>query len=149
MIQLQRTDEKFSFELVSYDDHAQISSCLTDGSCLAAIDYNYLDTLGSNSLTSTTDLFRLPILDDPVLTITLPQYGQAMVQSILVASYWFVGVFAYFVIFILFITSREKFRKPIRADIRTTPLSIKNRQSVALFAPPEEDVVYAGIRKAN
>ena len=72
-----------------------------------------------------------------------------MGQSFLVFVYWFVGVFAYFLIFILFITSFEKCRKPVRADVRTTALSIKNKKSVALFAPPEEDVVYAGIRKAN
>ena len=94
-------------------------------------------------------MIELPILDDSVLSITLPQYGQAMIQTVVVAAFWFVGVFAYFVIFALFITSMEKFKKPVRADVRTTPLKASSKEAVALFAPPEEDVVYAGIRKAN
>ena len=67
----------------------------------------------------------------------------------MVAAFWFVGVFAYFVIFALFITSMEKFKKPVRADVRTTPLKASSKEAVALFAPPEEDIVYAGIRKVN
>lgn len=66
-----------------------------------------------------------------------------------VCAFWFVGVFAYFVIFLLFLTSNEKVKKPIRADVRTTPLSMSNKESVDLFAPPEEDIVYVGIRRAN
>ena len=79
----------------------------------------------------------------------MPQYKQVIVQSIVVFAFWFVGIFAYFVIFVLFITSFEKCKKPVRADVRTTALSMSNEKSVALFAPPEEDIVYAGIRKAN
>jgi len=66
-----------------------------------------------------------------------------------VVAFWVVGVLAYFVIFGLFFTKAEKFAKPVRADVRTTALSLANQDSIELFAPPEEDVVYAGIRKSN
>ena len=98
---------------------------------------------------SNNEVVSLPILDDPVLTGTLPQYGQAVLQAYIVFAYWFVGIFAYFVLFTLFITGFEKFAKPIRADVRTTSLNLQNKEQLDLFEKPEEDIVYAGIRKSN
>ena len=91
----------------------------------------------------------LPILDDPVLSCTLPQYGQEVIQSFVVTGFWIVGVFAYFALFALFVTRAEKFEKPERADVRNSELILTNKQSVELFTPPEEDLVYGGIRKSN
>ena len=60
-----------------------------------------------------------------------------------------VGVFAYFTAFGLLITRNDCCQKPERADVRTTALSMKNKDSIELFTNPEEDIIYAGIRKAN
>ena len=35
------------------------------------------------------------------------------------------------------------------ADVRTTALSVANKKSIELLTPPEEDIVYAAIRKSN
>ena len=108
----------------------------------------YTDSIDINNQEGHTSI-DLPILDDPALACTLPQYGQVVIQSVYVFASWLAGCFAYFVIFALLITRFEKCNKPERADIRTTPLSVSNPNSIGLFEPPEEDIVYAGIRKSN
>ena len=72
-----------------------------------------------------------------------------MMQSIIVAAFWVVGVFAYLIIFTLFVTRCEKCNKPVRADVRITPLSLTNKDSIELFSSPEEDIIYAGMRKSS
>ena len=37
----------------------------------------------------------------------------------------------------------------MRIDARITELNLSNPDSIGLFKPPEEDIVYAGIRKVN
>ena len=39
--QLERAEESFQYELVSYVETSEIDACLMDGSCLAALDYDY------------------------------------------------------------------------------------------------------------
>ena len=72
-----------------------------------------------------------------------------MLQTIFVTLCWLSGAFAYFLIFFLFITSFEKCEKPTRADVRATPLHVSDPKSIEPFQSPEEDIVYAGIRKSN
>ena len=98
----------------------QITDCLKNGTCLASLSYQDGDT--SNYAQSV----ELPILDDPLLSCTIPQYGQAVMQSVFVTAFWFTGVFAYLVIFALLVTRFEKCNKPIRADVRTTALLVGN-----------------------
>ena len=67
----------FQFQLVSYQSLAEIEACLQDGTCVAAIDYEYNGKGDVQLEDSVTNSERIPlsILDDPVLTCTLPQYG--------------------------------------------------------------------------
>ncbi len=67
----------------------------------------------------------LPILDDPALSCTLPKYDQVITQTIVVVAFWAV-VFAFFVILAFYVAKAEKFAKPVRADVRTTALSVIN-----------------------
>ena len=39
--QLEREENDFSYELISYESDDQIVSCIEDGSCLASLDYEY------------------------------------------------------------------------------------------------------------
>ena len=78
----------------------------------------------------------------------MPKYDQAITQTIVVVAYW-IAIFAFFVISALYVAKAEKFAKPVRADVRTTPLSAIDKDSIELFAKPEEDIVYAAIRKSN
>ena len=119
--QFEESEDGFSYELVEKASETEIRACLTDGSCMAAANYGELYVQENQE---GYDSISLPILDDPVLSVTLPQYGQVVGQSIYVVVQWLAGCFAYFVIFALLITRCEKCKKPERADIRTTPLSV-------------------------
>ena len=134
---LEKIDNQFSFELQSFSSEVDLVNCLATGSCLASLDYSYkgkiqsdlrrrLDS-GTEILQSSTgaEVLPLPILDDPVLSVTMPQYGQAFIQSVVVFAFWVVGIYGLFVLFFLLVTSPEKFSKPERADVRTTPLMIQ------------------------
>lgn len=152
LTRLEQSDPEFSFELISYSEEKEITRCLDDGSCTVALDYSSTDnqpSFSSGRSLMGTERVALPILDDPVLSATIPQYGQAVLQSFIVCAFWIVGVFGMFVLFALFVTGFEKFAKPVRADVRTLALSVQNKESLDLFEKPEEDIVYAGIRKSN
>ena len=80
--QLESTDKAkekdINFELKEYTDIKQIQECLSVGSCIAALDYDYhanksINNRSQRQLQSdATETILLPILDDPVLSITLP-----------------------------------------------------------------------------
>ena len=146
---LERKDRDLVFELVNYNSEEEIQACLADGTCLATLDYSGWTSRRVSRALAVTESIALPVLDDPVLNCTLPQYGFALMSAVYSAAFWVCGVLGYFIIFIIFITRAEKFQKPIRADIRTSELKLNNTDSVDLFAEPEEDVVYGAIRKGN
>ena len=72
--QLNKMDEDFQFELVSYSNESEIRECLQDGSCLASLKYSDEEALVKEQK-DTSDLYKsiaLPILDDPVISCTIP-----------------------------------------------------------------------------
>ena len=57
----------FQYELVTYESQDAINACLRDGTCLAS--FNYEDDLQPDA---NAEQIELPILDDPVLSLTVP-----------------------------------------------------------------------------
>ena len=132
--ELSTSDPDFAFELVDYNSEEQIEMCLTQGTCAASLDYSDTDAGfdGTHQFLSDVDSVALPILDDPALVCTLPQYDYAMKSTLMVAAFWVVGVYAFFVIFALFVSRLTKLEKPFRADARTTS-AIIDQDGVELF----------------
>ena len=133
------------FELFKCQKQEEIAKCLNNGTCSASLDYGV--SLPEKQFSSAYNI-SLPILDDPALSVTMPKYDQAITQTIVVVAYW-IAIFAFFVISALYVAKAEKFAKPVRADVRTTPLSVIDKDSIEIFTKPEEDIVYAAIRKSN
>ena len=128
MNHLAESDPTFEYELVRYSEPEEITTCLSEGSCLVSLDYganqNLLEPQQRRLTSEQVESIPLKILDDPVLNITLPQYGQVITQTVIVALFWLVACFTLFVLFALYITRLEKFQKPVRTDARTTELNV-------------------------
>ena len=95
------------------------------------------------------DSVALPILDDPVLNCSLPSYNKLLMQSYFILLCWFACPLGLFILAGIILFRGEKFQKPVRTDARISALATNQPSAIELFAPPEEDLIYAGIRKGN
>jgi len=64
----------------------------------------------------------LPILDDPVLHITVPQYRYNLFNVFMITAYWFVSIFAGLGLVVTLFLRSDVLSKPIRQDVRQTAL---------------------------
>ena len=90
----------------------------------------------------------MPALTDPVLDLLLPRYTITLGRHIIVLIYWLSSIFGSFLLIAIFISRIELLSKPIKADVRTTPVEGTEEQ-IKVFTQPEEDYVYAGMRYSN
>ena len=141
-------DSDFDFDTKSLSSEAEVQSCLDSGECSAILNYSY-EEHSSGRMLAQDSVVDLPILDDPALACTLPQYGQAFLQSLHILFYWFIGIFFYFIVFAYLFTGCKKYKKPLKTDAKSSQLYVEEDTSLDLFAKPEEDVVYSAVRKSN
>ena len=66
----------------------------------------------------------MPILNDPVLNLVLPNYAFQFGRQVVILIYWLPSAFAFFFICAVFVVRVEILSKPERADVYTTPLDI-------------------------
>ena len=112
-------DSDFDFDTKSLSSEAEVESCLDSGECSAILCYNHEEEHNSGRMLAQDSVVDLPILDDPALACTLPQYGQAFVQSLNLFFYWFIGIFFYFIVFAYLFTGCKKYKKPLKSDARS------------------------------
>ena len=90
----------------------------------------------------------MPVLDDPVLNLVLPDYAKQLGRQVVILIYWLPSVFAFFLIFAVLVVRMEILSKPEREDVFTIPLDVDQR-SLQAFQEPEEDMIYGAMRNAN
>ena len=66
----------------------------------------------------------MPVLDDPVLNLVLPDYAKQLGRQVVILIYWLPSVFAFFLIFAVLVVRMEILSKPEREDIFTIPLDV-------------------------
>jgi hypothetical protein len=112
-----------------------------DGICSVSLDYNGLLTVTSQSLS-----IDFPILDDPVLIVTMPNPSTKLIDAAFITFYWLITIFALAVGFMIVLSTADCLSKPERKEFRFTPL--RQPESI-LNLQKDEDVVYATLRKIN
>ena len=103
---------------------------------------------GRALIDSNLERLPMPILDDPILNLVLPDYAKQFGRQVVILIYWLPSVFAFFLIVAVLVVRVEILSKPEREDVFTTPLEIDQR-SLEVFKEPEEDLIYGAIRNAN
>ena len=97
---------------------------------------------------SDIDRLPMPILDDPILNLVLPDYTKQFGRQVVILIYWLPSVFAFFLIVAVLVVRVEILSKPEREDVFTTPLEIDQR-SLEVFKEPEEDSAAAQVRSSR
>ena len=133
--------------VASYETQAEVTQCLTDGDCIAGLDY----VGGEQAVEAGSGLGVLPlkILDDPVLDMIMPRGTLTVGRLVIVTIQWLPSIFAVLLLGAIFISRAPFLSKPIKQDARTTPISDPGPGSVELFSDQQEDFFLRGVRNGN
>lgn len=90
----------------------------------------------------------LPILDDPMLMLSKPNFSSMVLNSLYTYVLWF-NLPALFLLFLMTATRSDYFSKPEKFNVRQSGLKVETKTRQPAIRKNYEDYVYGGLRRVS